>query len=130
MALTDDRVELFKRKIYSHELRLTGALPCFVVLGLIEEGAGDHGEQQQSEAAGHSLSAREGAAVRSHETRQPQVRVRDLHPRTLLEELIKGQDLGLGHWRHGVVDEAVFLVPGKPSLEYEVVSGKQAAESE
>ena len=97
MALTDDRVELFKRKIYSHEL--TGALPCFVVLGLIEEGAGDHGEQQQSEATGHSLSAREGAAVRSHETRQPQVRVRDLHPRTLLEELVKGQGLDLGGGR-------------------------------
>ena len=43
---------------------LTSALPCLAVLGAVEEGAGDHGQQQECQTARNPLGPREAAAVR------------------------------------------------------------------
>ena len=110
--------ELRKKK----KKNLTGALPCFVILGLVEEGAGHHGQQQQRQAAGDPLHAGEGAAVRPLEAGEPQVRVRDADPRVLLEELLEGLHLLVQGHGHCPVRQPVLLVPRKPPLADEVVA--------
>lgn len=100
----------------------------------VEHDAGQHGAQQQGEAAGDSLDAGEGAAPWPTNDREPQVSVAEvlgcLHEKQItdrernLSYLICGITLlwGAG-WVGGVADRVYMLVLHKPATLHLCVIG-------